>query len=92
MDQARFWIEIISAATMAIGVVSVVVHRIKLEKGMGVRSIQFLALVILGPIVLILALEGILEKSAVGALIGALVGYLFTNIGKYDERKAGTNG
>ncbi len=56
---------------------------------MGVRSIQFLAIVVVLPVVLILALEGILERSAVGALIGALVGYLFTNIGKYDERKAG---
>lgn len=88
MEQAdaRLLIEVIAALTMGAGIVGVLWQRIASKKGLSVRSIQFLALVTLVPIMLILALEGILERSAVGALIGALIGYLFTNIGKYDQR------
>jgi hypothetical protein len=89
MGDAKFWIEIVAALTMPVGIIAVVAHRIKQKIGMGVRSIQFLALTIIFPMVLILALENKLEDSAIGALIGALLGYLFSNIGKYDERKAG---
>ncbi|MFG1230141.1 hypothetical protein [Xanthobacter wiegelii] len=89
MDQssARFWIEVILAATVPVGISLIMIHRIKREMGLGVRSIQFLAIVVLLPMIFILALEGILAGSAVGALFGALIGYLFTNIGKYDEAK-----
>jgi hypothetical protein len=54
---------------------------------MGVRAIQFLAAVTLPPTIVILALEGILEKSAVGAILGAFIGYLFSHIGEYDRRR-----
>jgi hypothetical protein len=85
---AKIWIELIASASIPIAVVAVIIHRIERQLGIGVRAIQYMALAIIVPLVLILALEGILERSAVGALIGALVGYLFSNIGKYDERKA----
>jgi hypothetical protein len=87
-SEAKLWIEIIATAAMPIAIVAVIVHRIMLKRGIGVRAIQFLALAIIPPFVLVLALENSLEGAA-GALIGALVGYLFSNIGKYDERKAG---
>ena len=89
MNDAKFWIEIVSALTMPVGIIALVAHRIWNKLGMGVRSIQFLALIIIFPVILILALENKLEGSAIGALVGALLGYLFTNISKYDERKTG---
>ena len=55
--------------------------------GIGVRAIQFVALITISNMVIILALEEILEKSAVGALVGALAGYFFSNISKFDEGK-----
>lgn len=87
--QGKMLIEVIASLVMAIAIIAVIVNRITLKKGLSVRSIQFLAIGMVLPLILVLALEGILERSAVGALVGALIGYLFTNIGKYDERKAG---
>ena len=83
----RMWVELIAILCVPITVVGVIWNRISTEKGLSVRSIQFLALGVLIPVVLILALEGILERSAVGALFGTLIGYIFANIGKYEESK-----
>jgi len=85
----KVWVELIAAAAIPISIIAVIAHRISTKKGMGVRSIQFLAMAILPAVILVLAVEGILEKSAVGALLGTLAGYLFGNIGKYDESKYG---
>ena len=85
--EARLWIEIIAAAVIPVAVVGVVVERIIIKRGPGVRTIQFIGISVISPLVLILALEGLLEKSAIAALLGALVGYLFSNIGQYDKRK-----
>lgn len=82
-------IEIICASTIPFVVLAIIAHRIWCDMGIGVRAIQFVALVTIACLILILALEGILEKSAVGALVGALVGYFFSNIGKYDENIGG---
>lgn len=79
---ARFWVEIVAAATIPISIVSVVWHRVKRAMGMGIRAIQFLALGVLLPIILILGLEKIIEAGTVGTLLGAMVGYLFANIAK----------
>ena len=86
--EPRLWIEIIAAATIPIAILSVIVSRTLQKKGLGLRTIQFLAIGTIPPLVLILALEKFLEPGAVGALIGALVGYLFSSFGKPDERRA----
>jgi hypothetical protein len=69
LSDAKFWVEIIAALAIPGAVGFVVWHRIKTEMGMGVRAIQFLGLAIVPPLIIILALEGILERSAVGALV-----------------------
>jgi hypothetical protein len=79
---ARFWVEIIAALTVPISIISVVWHRVKREMGMGIRAIQFLALGVLLPVILILGLEKVIEAGTVGTLLGAIVGYLFANIAK----------
>jgi hypothetical protein len=86
----KHWIELVASATIPISVIAVVVNRIMSERGLGVRAIQFLGLSVFSPIILILALEGILERSAAGALVGAVVGYLFANIGEYDKKRGTT--
>jgi hypothetical protein len=82
----KSWIELIAAATIPITIIAVIWQRVKGDFGLSVRSIQFLGLPILLVVVLILSLEGILERSAVGALVGALVGYLFSSISETDRK------
>ena len=84
---AKFWIEVVAIATMPIAIVAIIVERIARDRGIGVRVIQFLGICLLLPLTIILAIEGILERSAVGALVGAIAGYLFANIGEYDKKR-----
>lgn len=79
---AKFWVEIIAALTIPISLVAVTWHRVKTGLGMGVRSLQYLALGVVLPIVLILGLEGILDTGAISTLLGAVVGYLFSTATK----------
>ena len=73
----KFWIEIIASLTIPISFVAVVWHRIKVEKGMGYRSLQFLAIGVVMPIVLILSIEDKLDRGAASVLVGGVLGYLF---------------
>ncbi len=70
---------------MPIAICVILYHRVKLKMGLGVRSLQFLAVAVVPPLILILALEAILKKGAIAAVIGALIGYLLSNIGEYDR-------
>jgi hypothetical protein len=45
---------------------------------MGYRALQFLAIGVVMPVVLILALEEKLAGEAVAAIVGGVVAYLFT--------------
>lgn len=82
----REWVELIAATTIPVAVLGLIVNRICSAKGIGVRAIQFLAVATFIPTILILALEGILDGSTVSALVGAFVGYLFSNIAEFDRR------
>jgi len=87
-SSAIFYVEIIAALTIPASFVVVVFHRLKSQMGMGYRSIQFLALGTVMPIVMILALEGKLAGEAVAAIIGGIVGYLFTSAAKPTKASA----
>lgn len=84
-----YCVEIIAALTIPIALIAIVSERIWTRKGIGVRTIQFAAVVTFVPLVLILALERILDGNVVSALVGAFVGYLFSNIGDFDRRRVG---
>ncbi len=75
---AKFWVEIIAAATVPVSFVAVVWHRVRSEMGMGYRSLQFLAVGVVLPIALILGLEKVVEGGAISTLLGAVVAYLFS--------------
>ena len=48
--------------------------------GIGVRMIQLVAILILGPVVAVLGLEGTLSGEGTGTLMGAIVGYALGGI------------
>lgn len=75
-------VEIIAALLMLGGLVGVLWHRVKQERGLTAISIQFLSIVFVFPTILILSLEGVLKSEVTGTLIGALAGYLFSEFGK----------
>jgi hypothetical protein len=79
----RFWIETIAALTIPIAIGAVMYQRYQGGGGgaISLRTLQVLAIAVLTPLILILGLERVLEPSAVGALIGALLGYLLSGIG-----------
>ena len=89
-------VEIIAIIIMGGGLLGVFIERNKIGKGIGVRVIQFLAIIFVIPTILILALEKVIDNSTIAALIGAIVGYILSGIGsdendKKSRKKNGTN-
>ena len=76
-------VEIIAAGLMVLGVVIIMVHRIKLGMGIGARVIQFVAVVLVVPAILILALEKVLSAETTATLFGTITGYLLSGIGDF---------
>lgn len=76
--------ELVAAAMLPLGFVLFMAHRMVVGRPLGARAIQFLGVVFLLPIILILALEKILDGTTIGTLIGAITGYLLSNITNYD--------
>jgi hypothetical protein len=77
-------VELVAAAMLPLGFILFMVHRMVVGRPLGARAIQFLGVVFLLPIILILALEKILDGTTIGTLIGAITGYLLSNITNYD--------
>jgi hypothetical protein len=70
-------LEIGAGIIMIGGTIAVFVERFVHKKAIGVRVIQFLAVLLLIPTILILALENILNTETIAALLGALAGYIY---------------
>jgi len=85
----RDWVELIAAGSIPLSVLALFVNRWHSGKSLGVRAIQMLAVAMFMPTIIILSMEKALDGSAVAALIGAVVGYLFANISEYDRRSTG---
>jgi hypothetical protein len=83
------WIEIIAALSIPAALIAVIVERTISKKGIGVRTIQFLGVATFVPLILILALERILDGNVISALVGAFVGYLFSRIADFENRGNG---
>ncbi len=81
----KSWIEIAMLAPMGAGLVGVFINRIHLRKGIGIRVIQFLAVLFVLPIAVILGLEGKLGSDATATILGAVLGYVLSPIGKEES-------
>ena len=79
-------VEVAAALIMVGGLWAIFAERRRSNRGIGVRVIQLAVVVILLPSILILALEKVLEPQATATLLGAIVGYVLSGIGK-DERE-----
>jgi hypothetical protein len=82
-------IELALVGGIALAPLLLLVERLIADRGLGARAIQFLAVAMLIPTILVLAIEKVIESATVGTLIGALTGYLLSGIGDYrpDKKK-----
>jgi F0F1-type ATP synthase assembly protein I len=87
-DWMRIAVEIVACTVMVGGMIGVLVERYRSKRGTGVRAIQFLGLTLVLPIILILSLEDVLSGQTTATLVGVVVGYILSGIGK-DEGPSG---
>lgn len=80
------WVDGGLIVIMAIGVVGLIVTRIKRDSGIGSRAIQFVGVCLVIPSVVILALEDKVSKENVGTILGAVIGYVLAGIGESSDR------
>jgi xanthine/uracil permease len=76
-------VELIASSLMVVGVLCIMVHRIVIGAGIGARVIQYVAVVLVIPAILILALEKILTPETTATLFGTITGYLLSGIGEF---------
>lgn len=65
-------------------------HKHPKPKGIGARVIQLFAVVVLIPSIVLLSLAGKLEGQATATLLGTIVGYVLSGIGKDEPTPKGT--
>ena len=86
MDTPATWLDVAIATTFPLTLIAIIWTRISTKKGLGVRVIQFMAVAMIVPAVVLLALHNRLQGEAVAAIFGGLAGYLLSSIAKFDER------
>ena len=75
---------LVAVGVMALGPILLWIERLHSGRGIGARAIQFCAVVMIIPVILILSLVDILSKETSATLIGALTGYLLSGVGSFD--------
>lgn len=80
----RIWIEMVGVLVMVVGLIGILVIRFRLKKGIGRRAIQAMTVVLLAPAILILGLENVLTSETIAAIVGGMVGYVFSGVGAKD--------
>lgn len=79
-QNVRLTLEVGAGIIAVMGVVFVVAERLISKRGLDLRAIQFLALLMFAPLIFVLAMERILDGSAAAALIGAIAGFLLADL------------
>ena len=82
--EIKAWIQIGAAIVMIATVVGAIWNRLLLRKGIGARLIQFTAVGLVIPSVLILALEQGIPSESAFTILGTIMGYV---LGKEDKEE-----
>ncbi len=78
----RYIVEIVAVLIMLGGVGGIFYGVFKGTIVLSVRTLQFLAIAFVVPVILILSLERTIGNEATAALIGTIVGYALSGLGK----------
>jgi hypothetical protein len=76
------WIAIIGVLIMAGGLGGIFYLIIKQNATLGMKTIQFLAIVFILPMMLVLGVTNVLGRETIGTIIGVVVGYVLSGFGK----------
>jgi hypothetical protein len=79
-------VELIFAFMVPIGFIGVMSHRLYTKKSLTVRAIQYTAVVMIIPTIVVLAMENAFQDNVVGTLVGGLLGYLLSGLSNYDKQ------
>lgn len=75
-------ISVISLLIMAGGLYGIFYLVVKQNATIGIRSIQFLAVVFMLPLLIILGINNILGRETIGTLLGVIGGYVLSGTWK----------
>jgi hypothetical protein len=78
MQYGQFWIGLIAALTLAGGLGGVFYLVIKQNASIGVKTTQFLAVVLVLPLLAVLGIFGVLRQETIGPLVGVVIGYVLS--------------
>lgn len=71
----RSVVELVAGLTMPISALAILARAYKAKQPLGPHTIQFCTITFLVPLILILALEGVLDGATIGTILGGLIGY-----------------
>ncbi len=90
-DTVNNVIELSMVGLMIFGAASVLVNRWMVinaggrRPGFTMRSIQYLGVSFVFPVIVLLAVSGEMDKTTVGTLIGTVVGYILSGLSERDD-------
>jgi hypothetical protein len=73
---AQIWIAVIAALIMAGGLGGVYYLIIKQNAVIGAKTVQFLSIVFVFPLMLALGVMNVIGRETIGPLIGVVIGYV----------------
>ncbi len=81
----QLWIGILGMLIMAGGLGGIYYLIIKQNAVIGPKTIQFTAIVFIMPLMIVLGIWNVLGRETIGTLLGVVVGYVMSTIGKDKE-------
>jgi hypothetical protein len=79
-QNVRLSLEVGAGLIAVMGTGFVLAERLISKRSLDLRAIQFMALIMFAPLVLILALEHVIDGGAAAALVGAIAGFLLADL------------
>ena len=78
----QLWIALLAVLIMAGGLGGIFYLIIKQNAVLGIKTIQFIAIIFVLPLLLALGLTNVLGREIIGTLLGVIVGYVLSGFGK----------
>jgi len=75
-------ISLIAVLIMAGGLAGIFHLIIKQNASLGIKTIQFLSIVFVLPLMIVLGIHNVLGRETMGTLLGVIVGYVLSGSGK----------